>query len=209
MKRFALFSLISMCLLINLIAQNTDKKQNLPKENSKVTKEYDEQGNLIKFDSLYTYSWSGGDTTMFKSFSPKDLPGMFGNNFGFFPDSAFRGHSFFDEFDRLFAEPNFGGRDSLFLKQFDQFHDFGNFIFEGDSITPNNYNLEDFLGRMTPDKNDSISSQPPRMPFGTSPRTMEDMMKMMQQHMMEMDEMQRKFFEEHQNSKNQSKLKEF
>jgi hypothetical protein len=37
---------------------------------------------------------------------------------------------------------------------------------------------------------------------------MEDMMKMMQQHMQEMEDIQRKFFEEHQSQNKQPKLKE-
>ena len=56
MKRFVLFSFLNLCLIVGVLAQNQDKKQNQPKENSKVTKEYDEKGNLTKFDSVYTYS---------------------------------------------------------------------------------------------------------------------------------------------------------
>jgi hypothetical protein len=62
---------------------------------------------------------------------------------------------------------------------------------------------------MRPNKSDSILSKSPHRSLGLQPKSMEDMMKMMQQRMIEMEEMQRKFFEEHQNSKNQPKLKEF
>lgn len=93
MKRFVLFSVMSICLFINLIAQNTDKKQRLPEEDSRVTREYDEKGNLTKFDSVYAYGWSN-DSAFQKSFSPKDFPEMFGDNFGFFADNTFKGNSF-------------------------------------------------------------------------------------------------------------------
>jgi len=198
MKRFVLFSFLNLCLIVSLLAQNPDKKQNLPKENSKVTKEYDEKGNLIKFDSLYTYSWSGGDTTMFKSFSPKDFPEGFGNNFGFFPDSTFKGHSFFDEFDQLFAQPFNGARDSMMMKQFEQFHNFKNFDFPNDSIALN-FNMPDnFFDENGKGKKDSISSKSSRNSLGLHPKSMEEMMQMLQLHVKEMEEYQRKFFQKQQ-----------
>lgn len=205
MKRFVLFSVMSICLFINLIAQNTDKKQHLPEEDSRVTREYDEKGNLTKFDSVYTYSWSN-DSAFQKSFSPKDFPEMFGDNFGFFADSTFKGNSFFGDFDRMFTQPFNGTRDSVLMNQFDHFQHFKDFYDPNDSIA---LNFDDFFGQMRPNKSDSISSKSPHHSLGLQPKSMEDMMKMMQQRMIEMEEMQRKFFEEHQNSKNQPKLKEF
>lgn len=205
MKRFVLFSLMSIGLFINLIAQNTDNKQHLPKEDSRVTREYDEKGNLTKFDSVYTYSWSS-DSAFQKSFSPKYFPDMFGDDFGFFADSTFKGNSFFDNFDRMFSQPFNGTRDSVLINQFDHFKHFEDFQYPNDSIA---LNLDDFFGQMGPNKSDSISSKSPRHSLGLPTKSMEEMMKMMQQRMMEIEEMQRKFFEEHQNSKNQPKLKEF
>lgn len=198
MKRFVLFSFLNIFLITSLLAQNPDKKQNLPKENSKVTKEYDEKGNLIKFDSLYTYSWSGGDTTMLKSFSPKDFPEVFGNDFGFFPDSTFKGHSFFDDFDQLFAQPFNGVRDSMLMKKFEQFHSFKNFDFPNDSIALN-FNMPDnFFDENGKGKKDSISSKSPRNSLGLHPKSMEEMMQILQLRMQEMEEYQRKFFQKQQ-----------
>ncbi len=198
MKRFVLFSFLNIFLITSLLAQNPDKKQNLPKENSKVTKEYDEKGNLIKFDSLYTYSWSGGDTTMLKSFSPKDFPEVFENDFGFFPDSTFKGHSFFDDFDQLFAQPFNGVRDSMLMKKFEQFHSFKNFDFPNDSIALN-FNMPDnFFDENGKGKKDSINSRSPHNSLGLHPKSMEEMMQMLQLRMQEMEEYQRKFFQKQQ-----------
>ena len=195
MKRFVIFSFLNLCLIASLSAQNPDKKQNQPKENSKVTKEYDEKGNLIKFDSLYTYSWSGGDTTMFKSFSPNDFPDMFGNDFGFFQDSTFKGHSFFDEFDQIFAQPFNGVRDSMLMKQFEQFHNFKNFDFKNDSNTLN-FNLPDiFFDDKGKEKEDSIFSKTPRNSLRLQPKSMEEMMQMLQMQMQKMEEYQQKYFQ--------------
>lgn len=195
MKRFMVIFLACSGLFISLLAQNPVKKQNQPQENSKVTKEYDEKGNLIKFDSLYTYSWSGGDTTMLKSFSLKDFPNMFGDDFGFFADSTFKGHLFFDDFDQLFAQPFNGVRDSMLMKRFEQFHNFRDFDFHNDSIALN-FNLPDnsFDGNGKGEK-DSISSKSPHNSLGLHPKSMEEMMQMLQLHMKEMEEYHRKFFD--------------
>jgi len=195
MKRFVLFSFLNLCLIVGVWAQNHDKKQNQPKENSKVTKEYDEKGNLTKFDSVYTYSWSS-DSVFQKSFSPKDFPDVFGNNFGFFPDSTFKGHSFFDEFDQLFAQPFNGVRDSMLKKQFEQFHNLKNFDFPNDSIALN-FNMPDiFFDEGGKGKKDSIFSKSPRNSLRLQPKSMEEMMQMLQFQMQEMEEYQQKFFKE-------------
>ena len=122
MKHFVLFSFVNIYLVASTMAQNTDKKQNLPRENSKVTKEYDEKGNLTKFDSVYAYSWSN-DTTMMKSISPDDLSKMFGDRFSFFSDSTTKVNPFFGNLDQVFAQPFGGTRDSMFMNQFKQFKD--------------------------------------------------------------------------------------
>lgn len=196
MKLQFLFFVMTMCFFLNSKAQKNDQKPKAPKEDIEVIREYDENGNLIKFDSLYTYSWSGGDTTMLKSFSPKDFPDVFGNNFGFFPDSTFKGHSFFDEFDQLFAQPFNGVRDSMLMKQFEQFHNFKNFDFPNDSIALN-FNMPDiFFDEGGKGKKDSIFSKSPLNSLRLQPKSMEEMMQMLQFQMQEMEEYHRKFFKE-------------
>jgi hypothetical protein len=195
MKRFIVILLVCLGLFISLLAQNPVKKQNQPQENSKVTKEYDEKGNLIKFDSLYTYSWSDGDTTLMKSFSPKDFSEMFGDDFGFFSDSTLKDHPFSGDFDQLFAQPFNGVRDSMLTKRFEQFHHFGNFDFPNDS-TALNFNIPgNFFDEKGKGKNDSLLSKSPHHSLGLQPKTMEEMMQMLQLHMQEMEEYQRKFFD--------------
>jgi hypothetical protein len=192
----------------NSLAQNKDSKSNSPKEDIKVNREYDEQGNLIKFDSTYTYNWSG-DTTLVNSMSTEDLNRFFDDHFKFFNDSSFIGDSFFNDFNQLFSNPFSTRRDSVLMKKFGMDH-FHSFNFNNDSLAVNFKNFDDFFGQMKPDKSDSISSKAPKVPFSAKhPRTMDDMMKMLQQQMQEMEGMQRKFLDAHQNSKNQPKLKEF
>jgi len=121
---------------------------------------------------------------------------VFGNNFGFFPDSTFKGHSFFDEFDQLFAQPFNGVRDSMLMKPFEQFHNFKNFDFPNDSIALN-FNMPDiFFDEGGKGRKDSIFSKSPHNSLRLQPKSMEEMMQMLQLHMQEMEEYQQKFFKE-------------
>lgn len=202
MKRLVIFSFLNLCLVIGLMAQNPEKKQNLPQENSKVTKEYDEKGNLIKFDSVYSYSWSG-DTTMMKSLSPEDLSKMFGGSFEFFNDSTFHSKSFFDDFDKMFANPftPFNQKqDSLLLKHFGQEHQLHQF--NNDSITFNFNDLDDMFGNFFENKEDTSSvKKQDKIAGKTQPKSMEEMMQMFQQQFKEMEKRHRQFFENNQKSK--------
>lgn len=194
MKRFILFSFMTMCLIINSLAQHPNQKSNSPKENSTVKREYDENGNLIKFDSVYTYSWSG-DTTLMKSLSPENFSDLFDNHFGFFQDSTFTGHSFFDEFDPFFAQP-FGGKpDSVWMKKFGIRPHSPNFQFHGDSLAVNPHSFDNFFEFFNNGPNDSIPSKSlkngKQMP---EIKSMDEMIKMLHEQMKAMKEQQKKFF---------------
>lgn len=195
-----------MCFILTSKAQQSDQKPNFPKEDFKVNREYDDQGNLIRFDSTYTYNWSG-DTTLLNSMSPKDMSRIFNDQFILLNDSSFRGNSFFDDFDQLFFSPFNSKRDSVLLKKFgmNQFHSFN---FKNDSLAQDFNDFDDFFGQMNPNKSDSIVPKTHQIPNNGAPRTMEDMMKMMQLQMQKMEEMQRKFFEEQEHLNTQPKLKE-
>lgn len=193
MKRYFLFSILTMCFFLNSTAKKKDQKTKAPKEDIKVNREYDENGNLIRFDSLYSYSWSG-DTTILKSFSPKDFTNIFGNGFETFSDSSFNRNLFFDDFDQLFSQPYSGTRDSILMKQFGLQDHFKNFHFPNDSTVVNLNDMDDFLKKNSTSKNDSISSKLHHNHFGLQPKTMEEMMQMLQLQMQQMEEYQKKFF---------------
>lgn len=124
MKRVYII-LFPLLILMPAISFAQDKKdKNLPKKDIKVNREYDEDGNLIRYDSTYVYSWSSDSTRNFipdSTFWGKmDVKKMqeYMNRF-FKRDSAghdhFR-HPFFsdDFFDRDFFNPQFFGRDFNF-----------------------------------------------------------------------------------------------
>lgn len=207
MKRFVLISLLNFCLVFSLMAQNQNqiKKQNLPKENSKVTREYDEKGNLIKFDSVYTYSYSN-DTTLMKDFSSKDFSGFLGPDFGFTNDSTFSGKSFFDDFDKMFDSPfgHFDAKhDSTLMKQFNQMHQFHQFS-NNDSTTFSFGNFGDVFNHFFKDEKDSTSvKKQGKIAQKSQPKSMDEMMQMFQQQVQEMEKRQQKILED------SKKLKQF
>lgn len=194
MKRIIIFFILSAGLVFNGLAQTKDKKSKLPKEDIKVNREYDEQGNLIRFDSTYTYNWSG-DTTILNGRFPDKFDRFFDNHSKLFNDSSFMSDPFFGDLDHLFSSPFSNKRDSLLLKKFGKDR-FNFFNFEGDSIMRSFKDFDEFFGQMKPDKKDSISSGKQKNPWNTSPHSMQEMMKMMQHQMQEMEEIHRKFFKD-------------
>lgn len=191
MKRYSFLIMLTMCFFLNSTAQKNDQKPNTPKEDIKVNREYDENGNLIRFDSVYSYNWSS-DTTLLKSFSPEDLSKQFGDPFGFISDSTFHGNSFFDEFDQMFALPYSGKQDSLMMKKFGlNQHYFNNFGLKNDSLALNFKDFDDFFNNFGSPKSDSILSKSPHL---SKLKSMDEMIKILQQQMQEMEKQHQKFF---------------
>lgn len=206
MKRLIPILLMSMGFVLGSHAQSKDSQKQLPKEDIKVNREYDEKGNLIRFDSTYTYNWSG-DTTLLNSTFPEEFEHFFDQNLSFFNDSTFGGNSFQHDFDQLFFSPFSSKRDSIFMKKFGENH-LHSFKYKNDSIPLNLKDFDEFFGQMMPHKSDSIQSEAPTEPFRSAPRSIDDMLKMMQKHMQQMEEMQQRFFEEYRKSEKQPKMKD-
>ncbi|WP_163717291.1 hypothetical protein [Mangrovibacterium lignilyticum] len=104
-------SLLILLLAGLMVQAQTEKKTTQPDEQSKVTREYDESGNLIRFDSTYVKSWSS-DSTMNQADLEqlqKQMEEMFKGSFG-------------DDSDSFFGDP-FPGSAKEFFKQFDQQYD--------------------------------------------------------------------------------------
>lgn len=84
----------------NCTAQNkqkTTEKSLKPDENIQVNKEYDEQGNLTKYDSIYSYSYSSN--------------GKLNDSLKIQFQKHFNNHSFFNDsfFDDLFKQDSITG----------------------------------------------------------------------------------------------------
>lgn len=153
---------------------------NEPKEDIKVNREYDENGNVIRYDSTYSWSWSStGDNGTFP-----DSVFQFYNGFGSF--SSFNVDSLFQQFNMLmqgsmfpdsmfFNEPFFHFNDpfgqfgtdiqSMFDQHFQQFLNDPFFDHPGNSQEYDEW-MEKFKQQM-----DSVKqNQPQLVPQGQSPK---------------------------------------
>ena len=116
MKKTVLFMFMLLSASLLFAQKQSPSEHKNPDEQIKVKKQYDEQGNLIGYDSTYVRSWSS-DTTM-TSIDPDDMrrkmEQFFSNDFGkFFSDSA------------AFGDDPFGGdMPEKFLQQFQDFREF-------------------------------------------------------------------------------------
>lgn len=149
MKRMFLFILLSF---LGFSFSNAQDEKAEPREKSIVNKEFDENGNLIKYDSTFVWSWSG-DSAFQSEFPMNDF--FAGKNFpGFdemFADSAFVNHfnhplfdfkqfendDFFGQFERQFPDSAFSQHfeffgDSTFVFPFDFGNGFENDFFSKD-----------------------------------------------------------------------------
>lgn len=104
-----IFNLSSVDYLFALTnSQNIKKdslKSNEPKVDIKVNKKYDDYGNLIQYDSTYSYVYSSPDMSSndfdsiignFKPFFYNNIPDVFGNSFDdFFNSGTFSNEDFF------------------------------------------------------------------------------------------------------------------
>lgn len=188
MKRTIILLALSVVFLITIVAQNpksgkpqnTKPGKNSPKEDIRVNREYDEKGNLIKFDSIYSYSYSS-DSTL-KDFDFKDFPGSFGMNLDFFNDSAFGG-SFFKDFDPFFSGSLMQHPDSL-MNRLNRMH---NFQFRNDSTMQGFGDFDDFFKQFQGLNHDSSATMDPFIhEFNFDSKAMKEMMEQMQRHMEQM-----------------------
>lgn len=75
----------------------TEANKNIPKTNIKVNKEYDEDGNLVRYDSTYSYFYSNIENETIKQDS---IFNLFKNNFNqryFFSDEPYFNDFFFED----------------------------------------------------------------------------------------------------------------
>jgi len=163
------------------------QKSNTPKEDIKVNREFDEHGNLIRFDSTYTYNWLG-DTTLNEGAFPKNFGHIFNGEFKHFNDSSFLNH-----FDQTFS--GFIGikSDSSLMKKFGREH-FHFFNFDEDTLVHNFNQFDDYFGQLNLEKPDSIPFKSGKIPFQAKEPSMQEIMKMMQRQMQEMEDFQKQFY---------------
>jgi len=114
------FLIVASSALAQAQVKENLKTYPTPKENSSVTKKYDENGNLIQYDSVYTFSYSNfnPDSSELESIF-QTFPKFFNQNMDEFlgsdfirPDSVF----FNNFFNGNFFEQGFINQDEDLLK---------------------------------------------------------------------------------------------
>lgn len=185
MKRYIILLALSVVFLVTIVAQNpkSNKTQQAqqdktkPKEDIRVNREYDEKGNLIKFDSIYSYSYSS-DSTL-KDFDFKNFSDSFGMNMKFFNDSAFS-QFFMKDFDSFFSDSFMQHQDSMLskLNKMHQLH------FQNDSTGHPQMDMDKFFQQFQQFHGDSNSTMEPFFhEFNFDSKGMEEMMEQMQKQM--------------------------
>ncbi len=121
MKKIGFITFLCFALILQLRAQDKTKKDT-PDEQITVNRQYDENGNLVQFDSTYVHQWSSDSTFNF----PFNKNFTFDGNLQefmdkFMGDSAMTNFDFpddynFSPFDDNFMNPMM--TDSMFVQRF-------------------------------------------------------------------------------------------
>jgi len=227
MKKYLLF-IAAVTLLITANAQSKNEIKKEPGEKIIVNKEFDEQGNLINYDSTYTFMWQSDTTFRFPGF--EEWVDLFKNQSHWndlfsgdpFADSTLTQMPFFRDFPPYFFEDDSSPHPFRFDFGFPDSAMFRNFSFQMDTtffmgpdssfllppgfFMPNmnslRYLLEKF--RTRPDSGDPFSpfffGQPPHLPrqFPDGEKQLE-WDNLMEKHRREMDDLFRKWEKSEQN----------
>ena len=204
---FAITGLIF--LTVNVFAQEK-KKEKEPEEQITVNKKYDENGNLIQFDSTYVHTWSSDSTMHFafpddQFFSGKDFPDI--NEFlqEFINDSTSEFHHEFSPFDHDEFFNQFGEAfpDSL-MQNFSFHQDSLYFDFPMDSLKnlppgfmPDMDELMQGLHEHLGNIHDPFFDMPPKF---QSPEQQEEWQQLMEKHRKEMEEFRKKWEQKNEDS---------
>lgn len=140
MSRIILISMVLFMIINTSYSQNNYKlNDDNPKVDIKVNKQYDEQGNLIGYDSTYTYSYSTSDGDFVVGDSVFDQFKSFFNHNQIFSNDPFFSNFFFE--DSL--SNDFFFNDDFFFDRFQK----------------NMQEMDKFFGEMDSIKNSYLKSQ--------------------------------------------------
>lgn len=196
--------------LTQVNAQEQEKNQN-PDEQITVNKKYDENGNLIQFDSAYVHRWSSDSTMQFAFpdndfFAGKDFPDIDQFLQDFMNDSIAGMHHGLSPFDHdEFFNPFGQAFPDSMMQNFSFHHDSAYFNFPMDSLKklppgfmPNfdelMQGLKDHLEGTIPDP---YFNMPPKF---QSPEQQKEWQQLMEKQRKEMEEFRKKWDHKNKNS---------
>jgi hypothetical protein len=196
MKKLALLTLI---LCIGLSMTQAQNKQAIPEEKSIVNKEYDENGNLIQYDSTYVWQWNSDSTFNF-SFGDnfafdKQFPGMFEE---FFNDSIFEQFGFLNKHnfqpfgdEEFFQQFQHSFPDSMFIHGF-PFETDSTFNFQFGHRFPESFDFKE-LEDLQKQLQEKFNHQNLVFPEFKSPEQQEEWEKLIQKQQKEKEELMKKW----------------
>ncbi len=199
MKKLGLITIGFVLFSWQLFAQDTRKKEKDPDEKITVNKKYDENGNLIQFDSTYVHTWSS-DSTMNFSFPDDDF--FAGNGFpdlneffkNFMGDSAMAGFNFPGHFGNMPFD------DEEFFRQFQgQLPDSAmqQFYFSNPGNIPQGFDTPDFE-ELEKQLNEQLQKFPlhnSQKPQFKNEEQQKQWQELMEKHQKEIEELQKKWEE--------------
>lgn len=216
MKKIVLFFAAVFAILNTANAQKRAEKSRQPDEEIIVNKEFDQQGNLLRYDSSYSFQWFSDTTFTFPDFGGWEDVFNRRSPFQefFFSDSILQGMPFFRDFpNRFFSDEGqpspfrFGFPDSSFFRNFSFQLDTSFFMGPDSSfmlppgfIMPNMKSLRDFFSEL--EQWDEGINPNPRLFFDQpAPRfdrfldrdMQEEWNELMEKHHREMEELYRKW----------------
>lgn len=203
MKKIVLITLFCLTAMFQIQAQNK-AKQDTPDKQITVNRQYDENGNLIQYDSTYVHQWSSDSTFNF----PFNEHFAFGGNIEeilhhFIGDSAMANFGFqngfqFSPFDDDFLNPMM--TDSTFAQRF---HMHPDSLFNFHRMFPNHLHNIEFpdLKALQKQLEDEIDLHGYNFPEFKSQEQKEEWDRLMQKHQKEKEELLNKW-----NSKESRKL---
>lgn len=211
MKKLGLLSIGTVLVFGPLFAQDIEKEKT-PDEQIIVNKKYDENGNLIQYDSTYVHQWSSDSTFQFSFpdddfFAGKEFPDLSEFFQHFMGDSAWEGfHQIPDHFGQL------PFNDEEFFKQFGgRFNDstmmgfipFGpdsaihHFYFNNPGNVPPGFGLYDFedLEKRLNEELEKFRSHNFQMPQFNNREQEQEWQELMKKHRQEIEELKKKWEE--------------
>jgi len=210
MKKVGLLSIGAVLMFGPLFAQDIEKEKT-PDEQIIVNKKYDENGNLIQYDSTYVHQWSSDSTFQFlfpddDFFAGKEFPDI--NEFFqyFMGDSAWEGFQMPDDFGHLPFDDEaffnqFGGRfsDSTMMRMlpFGPDSAIQHFYFNNPGNVPPGfglYNFEEMEKRLN-EEMEKFRSYNFQMPQFNNGEQEQEWQELMEKHRQEIEELKKKWEE--------------
>ena len=144
MKKIVLLTFLISVLLSGCNGQKMESamdkgKRNKPETNITVNKEYDEDGNIVKYDSTYSYYYSNIENNKFAGDSIMKLFRERFNNRYFFSEDPFFDNLFFQD---SLLDFDFYKKDFFRNRFFDNWRHMDQLFLEMDSIKNNFFNYQ-------------------------------------------------------------------